>query len=618
MAIFRTNFEVIPASEEEIIIYYETAAKKINALLARYVICNSKGDLEKVSADQFRALLSISDFFQSTPLKTIFFKQKQQFVPQEILHVFRSIVSNPPTNIKAVLCNKFINLLMQKKWDKSLSAYFEKQYNFPSDGTIVLSDLQDFSFGSGVYRATFRLMSSSMEEVTVFLKGSSEIQSGNEILYFNLQKQFLSTARYAKMPCILSNEENKAELLLSPVITGVASDTTLSKLIYANQETKDDDHKFILEKAIAFIIEAFICHAALGDILGRNDRHLRNSRIAFVTDSTPEVNMAENLNNPEKILSYAKTIITNETKAFSLIDFDLVWLLVRGNYRWIFVDIDFGLSELNLMSLLDEFNDYNSEKNPFYEKRKQYVARYFAVYCQKQADILQNKKVIFAAIKKSYVPEIAEEKWKLLTQEITLAEKSKEPVIKLFKRYLLNFRLRKVYKETLLALHAIAIQLNNVHLLTAITKAKLLKYIPPKSAFTSSAPDVFLQLQCFRGVLAKQDMEILCKNPRTTWEMVASNIAMITKKFDNKLFKSLQDKTQFIKNDTAELLGGLQNTETKEAKDEYAKPKTLVQAFQLFSNQAVFLQSPTTPSSGEKKIQTNSSVITETGYEIST
>jgi len=77
MAKFITSFEVILANEKEIVIYYETASNNINALLKKYNIRDPEGKFEEVSSVTFKVLLSSSAFFQSTPLKSIFFNQKQ-------------------------------------------------------------------------------------------------------------------------------------------------------------------------------------------------------------------------------------------------------------------------------------------------------------------------------------------------------------------------------------------------------------------------------------------------------------------------------------------------------------------------------------------------------------
>jgi len=571
MAIFITNLEVILASEEEVKIYYETATKKINALLEKYDIRNSKGKLEQVFENKLETLLTFDGFFQSTPLKSIFFDQKQQFIPQEIIHAFRSIISDPPENIKAIFFNKFISLLMKKGWDKPLSTYFEKQYNFPSDGTIILDALQDFSIGSGVYRATFKLRTPRREKVTVFLKGSSGLQSHNELLYFQLQKQFLLTASHAKMPFILSNIEKKENLLLSPEIPGASSDSILSALAQAYQKTRLNEHKHILKKSLEILIESFFCHAALGDLLGRNDRHLLNSLIARIVSGIPKKNTLETLNSPENILIYAKAIVKKKTGAFSLIDFDLAWLLGEKNINWMLADIDFGLSEINLLSLLAEFNDYNAKENPYYTKRRAYTLHYFNAYCQKQKAILKNKEILFSAIKKTYPSKISEDKIKILTREITLHEKNNDAVIGRFRRYLIDFRIRRVYKETLVTLHKCAKQSNHMALLTALKEAELLRYLPPQPTSISSELNVFLQLQCFRGVLSKQDRMTLSVEERTGWETVASNISTIAEKFDHKLLTTLQNKIQFIKNDASELLKDLQSAKIKEVQDNPAQ-----------------------------------------------
>src|SRR5690348_1834235 len=147
MVEFRTNLEVIFADEKEIAQYYEIACKKLNLLLEQHNILNGNNKHEKVCAEELRAPLTARGFFKQTPLKSIFYSNKQQFIPSEIVDIFRNIVSDPPTNIKAVLYDTFLKLLREKGWAKPLSTYFEKKYNFPSDGIIILEDLKDFSFG---------------------------------------------------------------------------------------------------------------------------------------------------------------------------------------------------------------------------------------------------------------------------------------------------------------------------------------------------------------------------------------------------------------------------------------------------------------------------------------
>lgn len=553
MPIFKTKLEVI-ASEEEIQLYYEISTQKINLLLEQYNIRNDEDRLEQVSADKVRALLSFTGFFQATPLKTIFFDQKKQFIPSEIIDTFRSIISDPPVNIKAIFFNTFIDLLTKKKWIEALSEYFEKYYNCPPNGIIILTDLKDYSLGFGVYRATLQLRTPCIKEIIVFFKKTHNVSSYNEILYFHLQKELLSTASFANLPYRLVNKESKEEILLSPLIPGIAADTTLSLLAQAYRKTQDTNHKCDLKKTIEILIEEFINHATLGDLLGRNDRHLLNSLIAFVADDTVQNGTIEDLMDPKKIVAYTKNILRNKTKAISLIDFDLKWLLDEKNSHWALVDIDFGLSEINLLSLLPEFNDYNSKMNISFEKRKEYIAYYFKAYCQKQEAILEKKELLFDAIKKMYPSDISWKKLKLLTERINFLEKGKEPIIKLFKRYLLNFRIRLIHKTTLVTLDRIAKKSNYADLLKALNETSLIKYLPSGPVLLSYKSSIFLQLQCFRGVLSKKDMNILSKQEGTPWETVASNIAMLAEKFNIKLSKQLEDKKKFIEKDTAAII----------------------------------------------------------------
>jgi hypothetical protein len=377
------------------------------------------------------------------------------------------------------------------------------------------------------------------------------------VLYFHLQKKWLSTASDAKIPYLLSDKEEKETLLLSPFISGVASDTVVTLLVQAYAKTQKISDKITLKKAIEILIEAFISHAVLGDLLGRNDRHLMNSLMDSVVEGIPQKMTLEALSSPEKILAYAETIATQKTKAISLIDIDLKWLLGEKNTDWALAEIDCGLSELNLLSLLPAFNDYNAKTNPFFEKRKAYIAHYFTHYCQTQDAILEKKELLFSTVKKIYPSPISEQKLKLLGQRIHFFEKSKVPVIKFFKRYLVDFRIRWVHKATLLTLARMAHESNSTNLLNALKETDLLKYLPPQSTFAPNGSSVLLELQCFRGVLSKKDQAILSEKERETWEAVAANISMMAEKFNSQLFTSLEDKKQFIQQDAAVLLKSL-------------------------------------------------------------
>lgn len=557
MAIFKVGFEGALASEEQIDTYYETAVININLLLVKYNIISANGQLEVISADNLKFNLSFDGFFQSTPLQSIFLNGRQQYIPEEIVQVFRSIISDSPLNIKAVFIKTFITLMKEKGWEKSLSTYFEQQYDFPVNEVIILEDLEDFSLGGTVYKATFRLGVSGAEKVTIFLKRSNVLWSYNELLYFHLQKECLFTASSAKMPWSLLNNEKNDVLLLSPLIIGVESDIGISLLTHFYKNTETKNAKSTIKKALEILIEAFIEHAVLGDLLGRNDRHLMNSLMALVVNGVTQNTTASDLITLEKVLAYSQSIITNKISSISLIDIDLKWLLDEKNFDWAFVDIDFGLSEINLLSLLDEFNNFNLKANMFFEQRKKYVIHYFKVCCQKQEALLEQKDLFFSAVQKIYPYNFSKKNLILLAKRINDFKNSKKHVIKIFKRYLLNYRLRLIHKETLLTLYKIALGSNNVNILNHLKEANLLQYLPPEAAFAEYDPSVFFQLQCFRGVLSKKDQVILSKTNRACWETIASNISAVTKKMNNDLFNELEANKKYVIQDAQAILSSI-------------------------------------------------------------
>lgn len=558
-----SNIDIIAASDQEVRSYFKIAAISINSLLEEYNIYLTDGKKTEISSDTLKAHFSLNGFFQPTPLKSIFFNQKKPLVPQEITYEFQRIISDAPMNVKAFLYRTFITLLSKKGWDIPLLAYLARQYNLPSDSTIILSDLKDFSLGSGVFRVTFQLRTATKEKVIVFLKKSHPIDQYNELLYFKLQKELLPTASYAQPPCILLSSKNDDGLLLSPSIPGVSSDTALALIIQSYKNATIEQDKSDIKKSFEILIEAFMHHAALGDLLLRNDRNLMNSQIAFIVDDALQQNTLEDLMDPEKILAYSKEIIKKKIEAISLIDLDLKWLLEEKNAEWILSDIDFGQSELNLLSLLTEFNDYNSKENPYLENRKKYIARYFKVYCRAQTNILLKKELLFSAIKTTYPLDIGDKKLEILSRRIDLFEKSKAPIIEMFKRYLLDFRIRSVYKKTIIALNEIAKQSNNRLLLTALKKADLLKFLQPQSTFAPYGSSVLLQLQCFRGVLSRNDKLKISDENQTRWEDVSFSISTIAEKFYPKIFNDLEDKIKFIKNDTEALLDFLPQSSSR-------------------------------------------------------
>ena len=110
-------------------------------------------------SDATLMVLSITTvFFVSFMQSTISRSSTKTLTPRQFIHY------------KSMAFKVQITLLTKKGWDKPLSAYFEKQYNFPSDGIIILDELKDFSIGSGVYSATFQLRTPRREKITVFLK----------------------------------------------------------------------------------------------------------------------------------------------------------------------------------------------------------------------------------------------------------------------------------------------------------------------------------------------------------------------------------------------------------------------------------------------------------------
>ena len=547
--------------DSNVLDYLDNKTQEINLLLEKFNVRKTSGPHERISIDRLLSFLCVDYFPETTAISEIFLSQQYPIIPQAIIDAFHGVVSEAPLNIMKIFAERFLKLLKNEGWMRPLKAFCQRQYGLKKESDLFLIEIKDFSFSSIVYRLNFQIGHDNKKNICFFLKKISRLQASNELLYFNLQKKLLTIAKFSHIPTVLLNKDSQDALLLSPIIPGIESDTILSILMQTEEYISNNSDKIYIRKAIEVLIEGFFSHAALGDVLARNDRNFMNTFIAPVFEGVTQNNILNQLSNNEQVLSFSRFIAEKGNQSISLIGFDFTWLLDAVNVDWIFADISFGVSEINLLSLLAEF-DVDSESNiSSYEKRRKMILHYYQVYYNKLKSFINSSEVIISELKRSYSGSESQEKLKSFQEILKLIGDGKEFSIKIFRRYLVDYRIRKLYKVTLVSLYKQIIKSNDVDYMEAIEKSELLKYIPEQSIADTAYPSIMLELECFRGVLSNNDIAVLDKDKRKkiSWESVIARIDALSELVDFKVCEELQVKKQFIINDATCLMEEIVN-----------------------------------------------------------
>jgi predicted metal-dependent phosphoesterase TrpH/methylase of polypeptide subunit release factors len=182
------------------------------------------------------------------------------------------------------------------------------------------------------------------------------------------------------------------------------------------------------------VVFSLAAHAALGDILGRNDRKLSNTRIDL--DGSGALK--------------------------GLVDFDIANMLDPGdsgeegwrvNYEWILEDVKQGISELTLVSQLDEYRK-DEGKKPYHARLKSrtalmrmWASRYIAKW--KEISREDNVKMISETIRKTWALSPGEGERKIAVLERWIKTDPFEFVEKLIRAQLEDNEIRKLYRDTL-------------------------------------------------------------------------------------------------------------------------------------------------------------------------
>jgi len=267
-------------------------------------------------------------------------------------------------------------------------------------------------------------------------------------------------------------------------------------------------------------------HAALGDILGRNDRNLSNTRI--LSDATWGI---------ENIVDFdISNMLDNDAKG------EDQWYL---NYDWTIEDVKQGLSEIVSLTLLKEYEIDMAGKNQAerLKTRSELIGLWKEEYLKKWREVTlpENVKKVEDIIGSVYAgtPDVVSRKIGVLERWIkTDPEKF---LIKIFTALLIDYEKRRVYLD----------YLNRVKEKTSIdTVGYLGKYLTP-------SPDSFLssKLEAFRGILSEDFLRRRRITGRKSIEEVFRDIeSLVSMHMGNKEKEKLKKEVLRIRREANHIL----------------------------------------------------------------
>ncbi len=368
-------------------------------------------------------------FFSANLIRDIYFSGQNPHFTPEVVQNSRGLLNQAPMEIKRTIIDLFKENFRYWTWDKGISEYLKKEYRY--EGGFEIIDITDYSVGYGVYKIRLKLPDSSdMRVIDVFLKkgDSRYVDLRNEVAYLRLEKLFLENANIKQMPFYYRNVKG-SDLLITPVINRQSLDSKLSELLQGEKEKPQKDFM----KKIVFLLAA---HAALGDVLGRNDRHLSNTRIAV--DESGQI---------ERLVAFDISNLLDSDRRYVCKD---PWSL---NYDWIIEDVKQGVSEITLLRILDDYQADRKKKVYRHRLRnriellKNWKDRYLKKWNEITSD--DNIALIKDAILDVYndTPEIALEKIKVLDRWV---QTDPERFLKeIFRAHLVDFEVRCIYRQYL-------------------------------------------------------------------------------------------------------------------------------------------------------------------------
>ncbi|OED37232.1 hypothetical protein AB834_02070 [PVC group bacterium (ex Bugula neritina AB1)] len=467
------------------------------------VLCEASGlcHLGDLTGKHFLEQLSYRKIFGRNVIKDLYFGGRKSHVPRVVIDTYRSVINDAPPDIKKDLNSLFEKRIYELGWVPFLEDYFFKNFGYNDDWSI--SNVEDHSIGAGVYCLTF-LLKDKNKSVDLFLK--REFDDGftlkHESFYHAIQAKFIHPEFIAPQPVYYHSQQGNS-LSVAERFPGISSETFFRFWMTGAQ-------KIDIEINDIFVT-CLAKHAAMGDVLGRNDRHLGNSHLASVTSSGEET----------KDLNIFMDI--NESQKLWMIDFDIQYLLESNSDDWILEDIRQGLSEINLLPFLLEVS--SSSKNSL----KRCLSLFHEVYITFLNQIKTPKSLEWI---ESFAQNIYGQDF---AKQLTLSLSHKVD-------FLMTMDWKKDYYRAFLVDYRYRFFLKNLledKFRRNPSKNEWIEYIDAKSSKGAA-----FQLEAFRGVSAKNFVSQKKLGFRKNWEDLELKLRVFLGKED--FFKARKRRDSFL------------------------------------------------------------------------
>jgi hypothetical protein len=310
-------------------IYFDSQIDPLKALILSHDGISSEDEiLRDLSPEDLINQFSEEKIFGRNLIRKLYFGGRQGFVPRDVVDRYRDMINLAPAGIKAEFIHIFQKRIEDFNWLEGLTQFLSESLAY--NGPWSLCDIEDFSIGAGVYCMTF-LLEEKHTTVELFLK--REFEDGfalrHESFYHEIQAFFLNKGFEHPLPFYYDNNQGPS-LSISLKFPGLSAE------LFFREWLKVEENR-VSPRLRTALLSSLAAHTALGDLFGRNDRHLGNTHIACSPLDE----------------SFSNDIVESFESAQTLwmIDFDLQYLLKSDNYDWICEDIRQGMSEWNILRL---------------------------------------------------------------------------------------------------------------------------------------------------------------------------------------------------------------------------------------------------------------------------
>lgn len=547
----------------QVVKYYQANTGKLKDIIEKQLDRKVLMD----ETDLLQSFYLVDDgFFSSNVIRHIYFTGKNPHVSPQVIQASRELVNLAPPAVKDTLLELFMENFRRLCWDKGIAEYLKKEHSYR--GAFTFTDIADFSVGNGVYRIKIALDDmDGRPEVEFFMKRQhiNGIDLRNEIAYLDCERLFLGDALVERLPFYYRNRTaGKPDLLIAHIIQKKSLDSHLFDRKASAQERE------LLAKVVVLLAR----HAALGDILGRNDRTLSNTMI-----------FANMVGGIESIVDFDIAEMLDMDKGG-----DEPWYL---NYDWIVEDVKQGISEITALTLLDGYETNRVEKTQremlktktelFKLWRDEYVSQCKAI------SLPENVEKIKRVIRNTYrdTPAIVSEKIAVLEKRLKV--EPEEFLKQIFSAQLVDYQMRRLYQD---------------YLEKVKTKSApgALGFVE-KYLILSPGASLSSMLESFRGILSEDFLKRRrIKGRMSTEEMFKEADKLVGDHLGKRALDELKRKSRRIRNEARVIMNSCFAAQPREESDMTVLLKNILVPSELSENMIEILSSIIISSSGKKVV----------------